>query len=119
MKKSFVTKPVSILLSLLLALSVFSGVTFTAGAEDVVWTEVSSRNALAAAIVDGAHIRLSEDFTLSSRITIPADTSVTLDLNGHKLSRGLNESDSIAVPRGDALVVEGSLTIEDASGNNS
>ena len=108
-------KLLSVLLSVLMLLSVSTA----AFAADAQWTDVTTRDQLVAAIADGAQIRMTADITVSTRITVPAETSVTLDLNGHKLSRGLNENNSSAMPQGNAILVNGSLTIEDSSGNNS
>ena len=57
MEKSFIRKPISILLSLLMLLSVFGGMAFPAAAEDVTWTDVTSRTDLVNAIADGAEGR--------------------------------------------------------------
>ena len=73
------------------------------------WTEVNTKEALNSAIANGAHIRLTGNITLSAHLTIPTSTAVTIDLNGHTLSRNL----SSAIEMGCVIIVapEGSLTI--------
>jgi len=79
------------------------------------WTTVSSKEALTAAIADGAHIRLTADITLSSHLKIGQNSTqnVTIDLNGHTLKRNLSSASS------DGHVIEvyraGILTITDGA----
>ena len=53
-------------------------------------TEVSTEDQLTGAIADDANIQLTADIQLSSYLYI-AHSSVTIDLNGHKLSRSLSD----------------------------
>lgn len=76
---------------------------------------MSTRAALGEAIVDGEKIRLTADIT-GSRISIPEGVSVTLDLNGKTLSRGLNQNNSDPESRGHVIYLLGTLVIEDNSG---
>lgn len=73
------------------------------------WTAVGDESALNSAIDDGAHIRLTDDITLSSHISIFGGYTVTIDLDGHTLSRGLTVADY----NGDVIEVygTGSLTM--------
>ena len=59
------------------------------------WTEVDTKEALNSAIADGAYIRLTGDITLSAYLQIGngVNQTVTIDLNGHRLSRNLNAAD--------------------------
>jgi hypothetical protein len=60
------------------------------------WTEVGTKEALNSAIANGANIRLTADITLSAYLKIGETTTqvVTIDLNGHTLSRSLSAQDS-------------------------
>ena len=65
------------------------------------------------AAADGETIALDDDVTaeaVDEAITIPAGKAITLDLAGHTLSRGLTE----AVEDGNAITVNGSLTVNDS-----
>ena len=59
------------------------------------------------AIVDGNTIVLDEDITAS--ITIPQGVSITLDLNGHKLT---NEQGKHTITNNGTLVVKGKGTVD-------
>lgn len=65
------------------------------------WTAVGNESALNSAIDDGAHIRLTDDITLSDHISIFGGYTVTIDLNNHTLSRGL----TVATYNGDVIEV--------------
>ena len=83
-------------------------------------TEVSTESALHSAIADGAHIRLTDNITLSAYLKIGRNASneavaqtVTIDLNGHTLCRsGLTSAQT------DGHVIKvfgvGTLTITDS-----
>lgn len=60
------------------------------------WTKVGTKEALNAAIADGAQIRLTADIALSEYLKIgqSGTQSVTIDLNGHTLSRSLSAVNS-------------------------
>ena len=81
------------------------------------WTEVDTKEALNSAIADGAYIRLTGDITLSAYLQIGngVNQTVTIDLNGHRLSRNLNAADR----NGHVIEVfsKGTLTIQDGSAN--
>ena len=91
-----------------------------------VWaqTEVSTEEALKEAIKWGGNgsygpksAKLAADITLSSRLDIVNGNNVTLDLNGHNLSRSLTDyADDGNVVR---VEVGGQLTVKDSGGNNS
>ena len=83
--------------------------TVTQGAWAQTWTEVNSESALNSAISNGAHIRLTDDITLSSHILVYGGYTVTIDLGGHTLSRDL----TVATYNGDMIEVydTGSLTM--------
>ena len=83
-------------------------------------TEVKTEEALRAVIdATGSYksVKMTADIPLSSRLVIENGKNVTLDLNGHKLSRSL----SSAADDGNVIRVEsgGQLTVKDGSGNNS
>ena len=79
-----------------------------------VYTETQLRDAVT---LDGANIRLMANINITSEVVINNNRTVTLDLNGHTLNRGLTS----AANYGHVLkVISGStLTINDASGDNS
>lgn len=79
-----------------------------------VYTEAQLREAV---MLNDANIRMMADINIASEVEINNNLTVTLDLNGHTLDRGL----SSATNYGHALkVISGStLTINDASGDNS
>ena len=83
-------------------------------------TEVGTEAALTEVINgDGSNkaVKMTADITLGSRLNIVNGKNVTLDLNGHKLSRSLTEY----ADDGNVIRVEtgGQLTVEDGSGNDS
>lgn len=75
-------------------------------------TEVSTEDELNNAITDGADIKLTADITLSDYVNINDSKTVTIDLNGHSLNRGLSELTSL----GNVIRVQTSstLTIKDS-----
>ncbi|MBR5035907.1 MAG: hypothetical protein IKX69_01825, partial [Prevotella sp.] len=95
------------------------------GAWAQTWTEVDTKEALNEAIDDGAIIRLTGDIVLSEYLSIGYDTNqnvsivqnVTLDLNGHTLSRSLTAADR----NGHVIEVhsKGNLMITDSSDDSS
>ena len=83
-------------------------------------TEVKTETELRAEIdATGSYksVKMTADIQLGSRLVIDNGKNVTLDLNGHKLSRSLTEY----ADDGNVIRVEtgGQLTVEDGSGNNS
>ena len=104
------------LLSLSIALWLFLPLIL---AQTVVTTESALRSAVA---TNNANIQLGADIAISSELTIGGsnNVSVTIDLNGYTLDRGLG---SVSVMPDNSLVFyikSGStLTIADGSGNNS
>ena len=88
-----------------------------AWAEETNWTNADTKDALNAAIADGAHIRLTANITLSECLKIGQNgaQTVTIDLNGRTLQRNLAGVDA----NGHVIEVfsQGTLTIVDkASG---
>ena len=82
------------------------------------YTDVYNEEQLRAAfILNGAYIRMMDNINISSEVEVNANRTITLDLNGKTLNRGL----SSATNYGHVLkVISGStLSINDASGNNS
>ncbi len=75
------------------------------------WTKVGTKEALNAVIADGAQIRLTADIALSEYLKIgqSGPQSVTIDLNGHTLSRSL----SAVISNGHVIEVftQGTLTV--------
>ena len=94
-------------------LFVLLGVAQAAWAQTTVTNESELRNA----ITDGANIVLGNDITIKKEMEIKANVSVTIDLNGKTLDRGLSKQASY----GHVLKVlsGGSLTVNDSSGDNS
>ena len=74
-----------------------------AGTDVSVW--YTSLDKAVAAAESGATLTLRQDVT--GPLTVPADKSLILDLNGHTLAGG-------AEPKTDAIVDHGSLTVKDA-----
>ena len=62
------------------------------GAWAQTWTEVSTKDDLVSSVTINAYIKLTEDIELGSYLNINGVT-VTIDLNGHTLSRNLTEHD--------------------------
>ena len=79
---------------------------------------VKTEAELNAALTNGATIVLGADITLSNEVTIDGNKSVTIDLYGHKLDRGLGEANEMG--SGVFYIKEGSsLTINDGSADES
>ena len=80
-------------------------------------TEVSTKDALTSAISGGnsVSVKLTADIALSEKLAISSGKTVTIDLNGHKLSRSLSANENYG------MVIQnyGNLTITDGSNNNS
>ena len=81
-------------------------------------TKVANERELRAAVqINNAEIQLTQDIALSDYLDIDNGLTVTLDLNGHTLSRSLYAADIdghvIWIRKG------GTLTIKDSSGDNS
>ena len=90
--------------AMMLILSAFS----LAGA----WAQtiVMNENELRSAITDGANIKLATDITLSTTLIIQDNKTVTIDLSGFELNRGLkqrvpNVGQAIGVRSGSTLVL--------------
>ncbi len=83
-------------------------------------TEVKTETELRAVIdVTGSNksVKMTADIQLGSHLVIENGKNVTLDLNGHKLSRSLTDyADDGNVIR---VEVGGQLTVKDSGGNNS
>ena len=82
--------------------------------------EISEAEALIGvfgAIADGRYTLTSQTYTLTDDINtagyiyVPAGVTATIDLNGHTIDRGLTS----AMTNGSVIIVEGMLTIIDAS----
>ncbi len=81
-------------------------------------TKVANEDELRAAVqTNNAEIQLTADIALSNYLGIDNGITVTLDLNGHTLSRSLSAAD----PDGHVIwiLTGGTLTVKDSSGNNS
>ena len=72
-------------------------------------TVVGNATELTSAIANNANIQLANNITLTAHLTIPANAAVTIDLNGHTLSRNL----SSATSEGNVITVAntGNLTL--------
>lgn len=69
-------------------------------------------------MAEGGFIQLGEDVTdqtknSSSYLSVPSGATVTLDLNGHKIDRGLTSA--TAIENGYVILAQGSLTVTDSS----
>lgn len=69
--------------------------------------EIASAEELAAAIEKGGNITLNWDIVLANTLTIPADKTVTLNLNGHNINYAVDNNGAAPI-----LYNEGTLTIE-------
>ena len=100
---------------ILICLFALMGVAQATWAQTV--TTVTDETGLRDAIANGANIKLRNDITIKKEMEIKANVSVTIDLNGKTLDRGLSNKASY----GHVLKVlsGGSLTINDSSGDNS
>ena len=77
----------------------------------------STEAALVKAVNAGGDVKLTKDIQLTDVLRIPSGNTVTLDLNGKTLNRGLTECQDL----GSVIRVEpgATLTIKDSSNNNS
>ena len=79
-------------------------------------TNVSTEDELTTAISGGTtvSVTLTADIALSNYVDIPSSKTVTIDLNGHKLDRGLSKLTSYGI----VIRVEtgGTLTVKDSAG---
>jgi len=106
------------LLSLVMAvLLVASLLPAGALAEDIVYTEVADETALLAAIAGGQNPKLTAGITLSAALEIPADKSITLDLNGQALTTYSSATDTEGTVNYTQyqVTVSGTLTVLDSS----
>ncbi len=112
MKK--IRQSVSILLTMIMVLSVFTVSPFSVFADD---NTVTDETTLIAKINAGESVKLGAPIILESMLNIPSGKEVTIDLNGYKLDRNLSE----AVRGGSVIYVSeySKLTVADSSGNNS
>ena len=97
-------KTLSVFMSVLLALSVFSVMPFSAWAKEP--TVVTTLTELTTAVSNGDDVCLGADITLTSALYI--QKNLELDLNGHTLNLGANK-----------IYVLSDSTFKDSSGNNS
>ena len=74
------------------------------------WNEGEERYVLS----DGIY-KMTGDFTAQGYLYVPSGVTVTIDLTGHTLKRDL----SSPVAKGYVIENDGTLTIQDSSGNNS
>ena len=106
-------KAVPLLLALMLMLSASPLTALTAYAEV---TSAATEDALRQAVNKGGDIKLTADIDLSAELDIPEGLTVSLDLNGKTLNRGLTD----CVDHGGVILVNpgAALTVTDSSGNN-
>lgn len=106
-------KSVSVLLCAIIVLSVFGIVPFSVSAAAATWTALQSEINTTGTVTLSTNITAGDE---EKGITIDSGKNVTLDLCGHTLSRGLNQS----VPPGFVIKVSSgaTLTIKDSSGKN-
>lgn len=89
----------------------------TYGATDATISVTTEADLVDAMRYSKASVQMGDNIALSDYLGIPSDHTITLDLNGHTLSRDLNEYDN----DGHVIWVKegGTLTVKDSSGNNS
>ena len=77
---------------------------------------VAAEEALVPAVNNGGDIKLTADINLSAELNIPEGVTVSLNLNGKTLNRGLKD----CVDHGGVIRVNpgATLTVTDSSGNN-
>ena len=108
------------LLTLCMVLGLLPGMTLTASATGA--TEVSTWAELKSAFNNGGDVTLTGDVTAQgtdSALVVPEGKTVTLDLNGHTINRSLaspaDDKDESANKKGNAIIVNGTLTVNDTS----
>jgi hypothetical protein len=94
-------------------LGLYPKLAITVDVDGVIVDEVTTADATVKALTEGGSIKLGDDIDLSDQdqITIPEDKTVTLDLNGHKLT--------LAGSSTKRLLVSGTLNIKDSTGKGS
>ena len=102
-----VKKVISIALALLMVAVMLPVMAMAEGA-----TEVTTQEALKNAVAAGGEVTLGADINAS--ITIPAGTTVTLNLNGKTLTNEAG-SDTICVKMGGTLIINGTGTVDNVS----
>ncbi|MEE0956467.1 MAG: hypothetical protein UH734_00110 [Ruminococcus sp.] len=111
-------RPVSIILSILMVVSMFVAVPVTASAADYVaqigGTGYETLEAAFAAAQDGDTIVVVNEITNLSQITIPAGKNITLDLGNQKVS---GQAGLFKVPAGTSLTVQNG-TLESVAADN-
>lgn len=100
-------KIISIALALLMVAVMLPVMAMAEGA-----TEVTTQEALKNAVAAGGEVTLGADINAS--ITIPAGTTVTLNLNGKTLTNEAG-SDTICVKMGGTLIINGTGTVDNVS----
>ena len=76
---------------------------------------ISTWEELKSAFTNGGNVTLTGNVTAQgtdSALTVPSGTTVTLDLNGHTINRNLTSP----ADDGNAIIVQGTLTVDDTSG---
>ena len=84
---------------------------FVSAADEDNWTGLQDK------ISAGGTIKIGQDYTAGDSdvaLVVPENVTVTLDLNGHTIDRGLTEA-AEAVAEGNVITVNGNLTITDSS----
>lgn len=78
--------------------------------------EVADATALSTALANGDDVILKENITISSTLTIPQGSTVTIDLNGKTLTNPTSKATAIEV-KGN-LTITGEGTVDGGSGGN-
>nr|WP_316624637.1 hypothetical protein [uncultured Ruminococcus sp.] len=107
-----IRKPVSLLLILTILIGLFTIVPFEVGAA----TNVSTWEELQSEFPCSGSIALVSDISAEGALTVPAGRSITLNLNGHKLSRDLKKEEE----NGYVILIEtgATLTLTDSAGGD-
>lgn len=107
-----IRKPVSLLLILTMLIGLFTIVPFEVGAA----TNVSTWDELQSEFPCSGSIALVSDISAEGALTVPAGRSITLNLNGHKLSRDLKKEEE----NGYVILIEtgATLTLTDSAGGD-
>ena len=116
MKKKRLGKALALLMSICMVTSMCPLTAFAADGSVPEWRTVSTWADLQKAFDEGANAKLETNITASAAdgdtaLVVPADVTVTLDLNDKTLNRGL----SAETEQGYVIRVEGTLTVQDSA----
>ena len=110
--RRMIQKRLPLLLSLVFLIGAMPLFSVTASAANA-----GNETALVKAVNSGGDVKLTKDIQLTDVLRVPSGITVTLDLNGKTLNRGLTDCQDL----GSVIRVEpgATLTVKDSSNNNS